>query len=117
AHAEHDRNSIRRSFGGECRFRAARGDDDGHPAINQVSRQLWQSIELILRPAIFNRNVSTIDIAGFAQGLTKHRHEMRARLESSGVEGPHPRQRWLLLARRQRPRSRAADKGDELAPL
>ena len=40
-------------------------NDDVHLTTNEVSRQLWQSIILIFRPAVFDRDVSTFNVASF----------------------------------------------------
>jgi len=63
---EDDRN------GRICRFcrersRSAGCGNHSHPALNQISYQRWQPIMLALRPAVFDRDVLTIDIPGFAQ--------------------------------------------------
>ena len=44
---------------------ASASDDHGDPSANQIGRQLRQSIELILGPAVFDRHVLALDIAGF----------------------------------------------------
>ena len=40
-------------------------------AANKVGRQPWQSIILVIRPAVFDRNVLAFDITGLFQTLTK----------------------------------------------
>jgi hypothetical protein len=47
------------------------GKNHGHSTANQVRRQRGQSIELTVRPAIFNRHVAAFNIAGFAQALAQ----------------------------------------------
>ena len=54
-------------FGGKWRRRALDRNDHGHPAANQVGRQCWQSVEATLRPAVFDRDVAALDIAGFVE--------------------------------------------------
>ena len=49
---------------------AGRGDHGDLPA-NQIGRQRRQSIELILGPAVYDRHVLALDIAGLLQALAK----------------------------------------------
>ena len=96
---------------------AERGDH-GDPSANEVSRQLRQPIELILRPAVFDRDVLALDIAGVFEALAKCAQTLRKRVGRRGVEEPDHRHRRLLRPRRERPRCRrAAEQRDELAPL
>src|SRR5262249_24392794 len=84
---------------------------------NQISRQRRQSIDLILGPTVFDRNILALDIAIILQALAKcgqHNVPERARL---AVEERDHRHRPLLRARRERPCRRAADQRDEIAPL
>jgi hypothetical protein len=63
---EDDRNCHGRGFCRQCRWRAARCGDDGHPPADDISRQFWQSIELIVREAVFDPYVLSFDIADLA---------------------------------------------------
>jgi hypothetical protein len=47
------------------------GENHGHPTVNQVGGQRGQSIELTLRPTIFDHHVAAFDIAGFVQALAQ----------------------------------------------
>ena len=67
---EDDRNRRGRRLGRQRRRSAARGNH-GHLTTNQIGRQRRQSIVLALRPAIFDRHVPALDIAGFAQALAE----------------------------------------------
>ena len=49
---------------------SARGDH-GNPSANQFGRQRRQPIELILGPAVFDRDVLALDIAGVFEALAK----------------------------------------------
>ena len=92
--------------------------DHGDPSANQIGRQRRQPIDLILGPAVFDRHVLALDIAGVLQALAKCAQTVRERVRRCGVEEPDHRHRRLLRARRERPRSRrAAEQRDELAPL
>jgi hypothetical protein len=62
ADAERDRDRCGRGLGCGCRFEPARCVDDGHLALNEVHRQCWQPIGLILRPVILNQNITTFDV-------------------------------------------------------
>ena len=53
--------------------RTAARDDHGDLPANQLGRQRGQPIDLILGPAIFDRNVLALDIAGVFQALAKCR--------------------------------------------
>src|SRR5262245_50518345 len=71
---------------------------------------------MIIRPAIFDRDILALDIAGFIQALTERGREGHIARSCRAVEKPDHRYRWLLRARRDRPRSRrAADEAEELA--
>ena len=116
ADREDDRNRRGRRLGRQRRCAAGRGNH-GHLTANQIGRQCRQSIVLTLRPAIFDRHVAAFDIAGFAQALAEC--APRSGAYSAGrpaIEKPDHRHRRLLRARRQRPRRRAAEPRDELAP-
>jgi hypothetical protein len=66
-------------------------------------------------PAVFDRKILALAIAGFLQALMEASDERRKRIGRGAAEEPDHRHR-LLCAHRQRPRRRAADKRDELAP-
>jgi hypothetical protein len=69
---------------------------------------------MALSPAIFDRYVLTLDIAGFLQALTEPSHGRPVFFRQSGVQETDHRQP-LLRTRRERPRCRAAEQRDELA--
>ena len=60
-----------RRLGGKGAGAAPVCGDHGHLSANQISRQRRQSIVLPLGPAVFDRHVSALDIAGFVQTLAK----------------------------------------------
>src|SRR5262249_8294734 len=68
-----------------------------------------------LRPAVFDRHVLAFDNAGFLQALAESAHTILERVRC-GVEKPDHWHHRLLRARRKRPRSRAAEQRDEVAP-
>jgi hypothetical protein len=67
---------------------------------------------MIIRPAIFDRDILALDIAGFIQALTERGREGHIARSCRAVEKPDHRHRRLLRARRERPgRYRAAERG------
>jgi hypothetical protein len=85
-------------------------------ATHQVGRQRRQSVILPARPAILNRHVLALDIAGFLQALTKRSHHGLVAVERCAVEEADDWQRRLLRLPGKRPRRHAAEERDELAP-
>src|SRR6516162_3610661 len=61
-------------------------------------------------------DVSTLDKAGFAQSLEESSHPTWVLAGRSAMQISDPRHYRLLRARRERPRRRAAESGDEIAP-
>jgi len=43
------------------------GHNQGHPTANEIGCQRWQPVVLIVREAVFDRDVLTFDIAGHAR--------------------------------------------------
>ena len=112
---EDDRHRRGRGLGRERRNVVP--DDHGHRPANQISHQSRQPIRLIVRRAIFDRDVLALDEACFLQALAERGHEVRRVGERRAAEEPDHRHRRLLRARRERPRRRrAAEQRDELAP-
>src|SRR5262249_61048087 len=79
--------------------------------------QLRLPIDLIVGPAVGNRHVLALDVAGLLQTQAKCAQTVRLRIRRCGGEETNHRHRWLLRARRERPRSRAAEQCYELAPF
>src|SRR5262249_34316969 len=75
-----------------------------------------QPVELAVRPAGFESHVCAVGEAPFVQALAKCRFERREPFGRSTAENPDHRHQ-LLRAPRERPRCRAAEQRDELAPL
>ena len=46
-------------------------DDDGNLSANQFRRECRQPIDLALRPAVFDRDVLALDVAGLLQALAE----------------------------------------------
>src|SRR5262245_18824937 len=91
--------------------------DHRHLTAYQVSCEVGQSIILMLRPAILDRHILAFDVPAFADALPECGHKTCSVGGRRAAEEPDYRHRRLLRARRQRPRHRAAEQGDELAPL
>src|SRR6516162_6495154 len=92
--------------------------DHGDLSTNQFGRQLRQSIELILGPAVFDCHVLALDIAGILQALAKSAQTLGESVTRCGTEPSNHWHRRLLRARRERPRGRrAAEQRDERAPI
>jgi len=68
---------------------------------------------LILGPAVCDRHVLALDIAGILQALAECAQKVRGRVRRCGVEEPDHRHRRLLRARDERPRHRRATKHTE----
>ena len=77
-------------------------DDHGHLAANQIGRQRRQPIVLTFRPAVFDRYIAALDIAGFIQALRYASSWLRFGW-SRAAEKPDHRHRRLLRACRERP--------------
>jgi hypothetical protein len=91
--------------------------DHGDPSANQLGRQRRQPVKLILRPAVLDRHVLALDIAGVFQALAKCTQLIRDCMRRSVVEKSNHRHRRLLRVRCAGPCCRpAAKKRDELAP-
>src|SRR5882672_5025903 len=72
---------------------------------------------MALRPAVFDRQILSLHVAGFAQSLAERGHKRcRRRAGRPGVEDADHRHRLLLRAAGQRPQGRrAAQHEDQLA--
>src|SRR6516165_5979508 len=93
------------------------GYDHRYAAANEIGCERRQPIGLHLRPAVFDRHIMALDIAGFLQALEKRNGEvLEVIISGPGAEIPDYRQRWLLRPRRERPSRCAAQSRDELPP-
>ncbi len=66
ADQEHHGNGRRCCLGRECRGSGDRGDHR-HPLVDQFGRQGRQSVVATVRPAVFDRHVLALDVAGIFQ--------------------------------------------------
>ena len=84
--AEHDRNGGGGGLGIDRRRHAARRRDHRHVAAHQVGDQLRQPRQLVLRPAIFDRYISSLDKADLAQPFAECLEGVDAHLGRAGGE-------------------------------
>src|SRR5215813_326186 len=91
--------------------------DHRHLPAYQIGREVGQSVGLVLRPAILDRHILALDVAGFTKALAECGQISCTIDRRRAAEEPDHRHRRLLRARRERPRSRrAAEQRDNLAP-
>ena len=77
---------------------------------------VWQAIVLAVQPVIFDYHVLAFDVAGFVEAFAERSDIAYGVLGRPAIDETDYR-RWLLRARRQRPRRcRAANNGDEFPP-
>src|SRR5262249_49144934 len=74
------------------------------------------ALALSLRPAVLDRDSAALVPAKFTQPFHEGANPTAPVGRSARAQEAYSRQRWLLRARRNRPRRRAADKRDELPP-
>ena len=84
--------------------------------MNQIGHHRRQAIKLALCPAVYNFYVVALNITAFSQPFEKGRQLLTRTLSRSGVDKSNYRHRRLLRTRRKRPRRRAAEQRDEVAP-
>jgi hypothetical protein len=71
---------------------------------------------LIFRRAVFDHDVLALDEACFLQALAERGHQVSGICERGVPQETNNRHCRLLRTRRERPRRRAAEQRDELAP-
>src|SRR5262245_56130322 len=92
--------------------------DHRHLTAYQIGCEVGQSVGLVLLPAILDRHILALDVAGFTKALAECGQiactiDRRPR----AAEEPNHRHRRLLGTRREGARGRhAAEQRDELAP-
>jgi hypothetical protein len=103
ANTEHDRNCGGCILSGNRGGSAARYRNDTHLPIHQISRQLRQPIVSTLCPTILDRDVLTLEVAGFSKTSSEGTQEPCIRFDSASVEQPNDRHRRLLRTSHGRP--------------
>src|SRR4029077_4507140 len=94
--------------------RRTRGHDDFDIQTNEIVREFGQAFVVTSGPAVFNEKVLAFLVAKFPQRFLKGVHPRSRRLFRPEKADP-PLALGLLPTRRERPRSRAAEQGDEIA--
>ena len=107
-HGEHDWNGRGRRLDGDGWSGSAMRDDDRDLPANKIGRQPRQPVELVLGPAVFDRDVLAFDIPCVLQALAKSAQAIRETLGRYRAEETDHRHRRLLRPRRERPRRRRA---------
>src|SRR5262245_41781009 len=112
-----DRNSGCPGFGWGGRTVAERSNYGDTPT-HQIGQQRRQSFVVIFRPAIFDCDTASFNVASGIEALAECSRQRCKGTRRAGVKEPDHRHRRLLRARRERPRRRrAAEQRDELAAL
>src|SRR5882724_2581480 len=107
---EYYRNNRGSSLGGERRNRAAGRNDNRDARCDQFGGKPRQPIKLAARPAILDRNILSLDIAGVRKTTLKCRQDISGRLGRKAMQEANRTQARLLCVRRNRPsRCRAAN--------
>src|SRR5262245_61684522 len=90
--------------------------DHGHWLADEIGGQRHQAVILVFSVLVVDRDVAALDKAYAAKALAKPSLHLRGSRTRAAAQIPHHWHRGLLCARRERPRSRAAEKRDEVAP-
>src|SRR5262249_6108095 len=69
--AEDDRNRLGGSLGRERRVRVSRRRDRAHLTLDEIGRQFRNPVIAAFRPTILDGDITTLDIPGLRQALTK----------------------------------------------
>src|SRR5438309_1207626 len=90
--------------------------DHRHLTAYQIGCEVGQSVVLVLRPAILDRHILALDVAGFTNALPECGQIACTISKRRAAEETDHRHRRLLGTRSERPRHRrAAEQCDELA--
>ena len=93
------------------------GHDDIDLERNQFGRERGKPLGLPLRPAIFDRDVPTLDVAGFVQPLMEPGYGGVAPVGQAAADEPDHRHRLLLRAGGEGPRDSSAPEDEKIAPV
>src|SRR2546430_434674 len=90
--------------------------DHRHLTAYQIGCEVGQSVGLVLRPAILDRHILALDVAGFTKALAECGQIACTIDRRRAAEESYYRHRRLLRTRYSRPRRhRAAEQREELA--
>src|SRR5262249_49830928 len=88
-HAEHDWHTRSCGFRRKSRGLPAEGSKEAHRSANKLGRLLGETIVLTECPAVFDRNVFSLDKAGSAKALTECGHQIFRIFRRSRAEEPN----------------------------
>src|SRR5262249_10845765 len=97
-------------------YAAAGGSQHRDGTADQFGSERRQAVIVAVRPAVFDRHVPALDIAAFRQAAAKGRHGASRLRRRTAAHESDDRTWRLLPADAERPRRRAAEQRDELAP-
>jgi hypothetical protein len=104
---EYDRNGRRHGLCRQGRRRTT-GNNCSGLSMDQIGHHRRQPIELIIRPAVFDRYILAFDITRLTQALAKRGRRKWYPIGCCAVEKSDDRHRRLLCTRRERARKRRA---------
>jgi hypothetical protein len=78
--------------------------DHRHLTAYQIGCEVGQSVVLLLRPAILDRHILALDVAGFTNSLPECGQKVCTVGRCRAAKEPDQRHLCLLRARRERPR-------------
>src|SRR5262249_8789082 len=113
---ENDWNGRSRGFGRECRRDVPGRHDHGHRKADQIGCERRKSVNLALRPTVFDVDIAVLDIAGLTEALAEFGQVGRKLGRGLTVEEPDDRSPRLLRPSRERPRRYRGKEGHELTP-
>jgi hypothetical protein len=116
ADAKGNRDRLGRSSRRKC-SRIASSGDNGHAPTDEVGHERWQAIVLAAEPVVLDEDVLALDIAAFAKAFGERGCMPRGAVERPAADTAHHRHCLLLTTRHHRPRRRASQTRNELAPL
>src|SRR5215831_3654518 len=111
---ENDRDCRGRVLRRECRREAAACNDQIDLAVDKMGGHRGQPIIATLGPAVFDRNVLPLDVAGFAQSLTERGDCQCSWLGRAAVKEADNRHRLLLRTGQERICRRAGENRYEI---
>src|SRR5262245_28677311 len=110
------RRGNRRSRRLDSRYRNAVRIDHGHLAADELCRQRWNPIILIVGKVIFNGDVLALDESGLLKAVPECTDKLSRAGRRRAAEEPNHRHCRLLRPHRHGPCRRAAEQPDDLAP-
>ena len=116
AKVEDDGGGCGGRFGGERGGITSDRADHGDIAAHQIGSQRGQAAVVAARPAELDRDVLAFDEAALFEGMTIHLDQMCRFLRRPCTQETDHGDR-LLRTHNERPRSRRAEKSEELAPF